>query len=112
MLSKYDADLARRDTAIPSLTTLLDPEAFRAVASAATNVEITGAWPSYVRYKPGMNCLVAYELQVAGQRIAAYAKGHRADASDQLTKAEQRGSVPGPLGTYRNVIADQAIVLS
>ena len=112
MLSSYDADLVRRDMAIPGLATLLDPEAFRGAASVASGVEITGAWPSYIRYKPGMNCLVAYELEVDGGRMAAYAKGHRADANDQLRKAQDLPGFPGPLGAGRVVLTDQAIVLS
>ena len=112
MLSTHDADLVRRDPAIPGLATLLDPEAFCRAISATSGVEITEAWPSYIRYKPGMNCLVAYELEINGQRVAAYAKGHRADASDQLKKAHEQPGSLGPLGPGRVLLADQAIVLS
>lgn len=112
MLSSHDAELVRRDTAIPGLATLLDPEAFCQATRSATGMTITSASPSYIRYKPGMNCLVAYQLDVDGEQVALYAKGHRADASEQLRKAHDLPGVPGALGPGRLVIRDQAIVLS
>jgi len=47
----------------------------------------------YVRYKPGMNCLVAYDLEVAGTQVAAYAKAYHSGARDQLAKAVARPAI-------------------
>jgi aminoglycoside phosphotransferase (APT) family kinase protein len=137
LLSPYDADLVRRDTAIPGLATLLDPEALvcalrRTIDDRRQTTDdnvvrrpssvvrgprpkgavVRSARATYVRYKPGMNCLVAYELDVDGVVVEAYAKAHRADASDQLRKAREQPGVPGPLGAGRIVLPGQAVVVS
>ncbi|HKP53150.1 MAG TPA: phosphotransferase [Chloroflexia bacterium] len=113
MLSPADAELARRDTAIPGMALLLDPETFLAALRAVLpGVGLDTARATYVRYKPGMNCLVAYTLRVGGVDIAAYAKAHRLDARDQLQKARDKPGVAGPLGPGRIVLDGKAIFVS
>jgi Ser/Thr protein kinase RdoA (MazF antagonist) len=113
VLSPADAELAHRDTAIPGLATVLDPEAFlHALCTALPEVAIDSAIATYVRYKPGMNCLVAYKLTVGGGEVDSYAKAHRPDAHEQFQKALEKPGVDGPLGTGRIVLQHQAIVIS
>src|SRR5688500_15720912 len=62
-----DAQLAPRDRDLPQLATLLDADALRsAIQSCLPQVRLRSATPTYVRYKPGTNCLVAFELIAAG----------------------------------------------
>ncbi|HYO48275.1 MAG TPA: hypothetical protein VEW94_00380, partial [Chloroflexia bacterium] len=113
MLSTHNDDLVRRDTAIPGLGVLLDPDAFlAALSSCLPEGGLSAAHPTYVRYKPGMNCLVGYRLEVEGAKVAAYAKGHRADARDQLDKAREQASVASQFGPGRIVLDKHSIVLS
>ena len=64
VLSPADADLVRRDSALPGLATLLDPEAFLAtLRQAMPAVGGVAASITYVRYKPGTSCLVGYRIQ-------------------------------------------------
>ena len=66
MLASEDASLARRDSSIPGLSTLLDPDAFlAALRTLLPEVDLRGASSRYVRYKPNTNCLSAYQLDVA-----------------------------------------------
>ena len=61
-----------------------------------------------MRYKPGMNCLVAYTAVVDGEAVPLYAKAHRPDARDQLRKAPDapaaRSGVQGVLGAGKFVL--------
>jgi hypothetical protein len=87
MLSAPDADLVRRETALPGLATLLDPDAFAAVLRDAA----LARWPdevrvTYVRYKPGTSCLVGYRVESAGAVDLAFATAHRADAGAKWAK--------------------------
>ncbi|WP_456429750.1 phosphotransferase [Rhodocaloribacter sp.] len=111
MLTSHDFDLARRDTALPGLATLLDPEAFseaiRRIAPAAGS-----ARPLYVRYKPGTNALFAFDLDVAGETVSVHAKAHRPADQVKFDKAAMRPAVPGPLGAGRLVLAPEGIVVS
>jgi len=78
MLSPADAALIKRDTAIPGLATLLDQEAFAGVLDGAlTGRTIEAASARYVRYKPGKNCLVAYDVTTDAGEIHVYAKARR-----------------------------------
>lgn len=87
-----DLDLARRDPALPGLSTLLDHEAFSTALSRLLPNSIEDVRPTYVRYKPGMSCLVLYRVTTAGQTVGVYAKAHRADDRAKFTKAIDRGS--------------------
>jgi aminoglycoside phosphotransferase (APT) family kinase protein len=113
MLSPSDADLIRREPALPGLATLLDTEAFvTALRRSLPEAELGAAQITYIRYKPGMNCLVAYRLEAAGAPVEVYAKTYGPDAEVQLQNARQRSSVSGPLGPGRIVLEDGAIVVS
>src|SRR5207247_2648316 len=63
MLSPPDADLVRRDPALPGLGTVLDPARFVAALRAARpELGIEAVQVGYVHYKPGRECIVGYRL--------------------------------------------------
>ena len=117
MLTPADAGLCRRDTALPGLAAVLDPDVL--VSKLEPHLrgregEILSARPTYVRYKPGTNCLVSYRMRVAGasEEIRLYAKVYGADAPAKLEKARERPGVPGPLGPGRVALPDFGGVVS
>lgn len=113
MLSSEYASLARRDSSIPGLSTLLDPDAFlAALCTLLPEVDLRGASSRYVRYKPNTNCLSAYQLDVAGEMVDAYAKAYGLKDQHKLSKISRFSGVSGPLGPGRVVMKDQAIVVS
>src|SRR4051794_3279027 len=105
MLCPADTDLVRRDSALPGLATLLDPDAFAAaLCRAVPGLGVEGGRITYVRYKPGTSCLVGYRLATAGKVVIVAAAAFRSDAADKLAKAGRR---PG-LG--RIALGDRAVV--
>src|SRR3989442_1126776 len=63
MVSLPDADLVRRDPALPGLGTVLDPARFVAALRAARpELGIEAVRVGHVHYKPGRECLVGYRL--------------------------------------------------
>jgi hypothetical protein len=110
MYLQADRDLVARDPALPGLRLLLDPEAFGDALSRALPGQPIGAVAfHYVRYKPGTNSLSAFTVDVAGTPVRGYAKAYHADDWAKLTKAEERPTVPSPLGPGRLVLGDAAI---
>ncbi|HET9493642.1 MAG TPA: phosphotransferase [Chloroflexia bacterium] len=117
MLSPHDADLARRDPTLPGLATLLDPDAFAgALRAALPDAGVLSAAPTYVRYKPGTNCLVAYTANLAGGTVDLYAVAYRRDDPDRLAKPVERPSAPALQGggalPGQLVLRDEATVVS
>src|SRR5206468_3393763 len=105
MLSAADAQFVRRDSALPGLATMLDPEAFAgALAPFMPAIDPGSARIEYVRYKPGKNCIVAYRVGVAGTEVKLYAKAHPAFRRSPAS--------PRPLGPKRIVLQEGAITVS
>jgi aminoglycoside phosphotransferase (APT) family kinase protein len=112
MLSRPDADLARRDPAVAALPLLLDAEAFAdLVRSLGPASPIERARLIYLRYKPGTNCLALYRLVTGAGEVEAYAKAYAPGCADKLRKARGRGAAAGPLGLGRVVLEDHAVVV-
>jgi hypothetical protein len=67
-----DRALAARDPALPGLALLLDDAAVAtALRERLPEARVRAARSTYIRYKPGTNCLVAFELDTAeGSRLA------------------------------------------
>src|SRR3990172_4956978 len=102
MLSPSDADLVRRDPALAGLATVLDAEALVAALRRSLPEACLGAAEiTYLKYKPGTNCLVGYRLEVSGIAVEAYAKAYRLDVESKLRKAREQTGVRGPLGSGR-----------
>ncbi len=113
MLTHADLDLVRKDRALPGLATLLDPDAFAAALTPhLPRTEPVTARGSYIRYKPGMNCLVSYRLQTPDAEVMVHAKAHGPDAREKLGKAKTKPGTPGLLGAGRIVLEDEDIVVS
>src|SRR5438552_13934704 len=105
MLSAADAQFVRRDSALPGLATMLDPEAFAgALAPFMPAIDPGSARIEYVRYKPGKSCIVAYRVGVAGMEVKLYAKAHPA--------FRRSPPAPRPLGPKRIVLQEGAITVS
>jgi len=110
MLSFPDAQLAARDPAIPGLALLFDPDAFgSALRRALPSLKVEEVHPTYVRYKPGTNCLVAYSVKVNGCQTRLYGKAlnQRSHGLEKARGALARG-VAGPLGPA-GLILDEAL---
>ncbi len=112
VLSPHDADLVRRDPALPGLATILDPAAVVAVLrQSQPEADLGTARITYVRYKPGTNCLAAYQLKVAGVIVDLYAKAYGPEAEVKLRNSRKWPSVPGPLGPGCVILKDYAIAV-
>lgn len=91
MLSTADASIVARDPAIPGLELLLDEAAMLdTLRTRMPAAEFEKASKHYIRYKPGMNCLVRYVLEGKNGKIDIYAKAHGPDAASKLNKVERR----------------------
>src|SRR5438132_4612505 len=106
MLSLADADLARRDRALPGLAILFDADEFAARLGRALDSTNLTAAVTYVKYQPGRNCLVGYQLRVGSALVPVYAIAHRRDASHKLDKARLQPGTSGLLGSGRIAIDD------
>ncbi|MFQ5528990.1 MAG: phosphotransferase family protein, partial [Gemmatimonadota bacterium] len=87
-----DLDLASRDPALPGLRILFVPSAFAAALGRVLPGTIEAVRPAYVRYKPGMNCLVSYRVETDNGTHEVYAKAYRNADREKLQKAVCRGS--------------------
>lgn len=113
MISPHDADLVQRDPAVPGLRVLLDPSEFAATLRRLyPSLEICEARNLYLRYKPGTNCLAAYQIKAGQTSVDVFAKAYRRRASKRLKKAEAKIGVNGPFGTSQSVVADLGLVVS
>lgn len=107
------ANLVRRDPGIPGLGLLLDPPGLLAELGRRVDVNSIGAIRlTYLRYKPGVNCLARYELHANGHRYDAYAKAFGDDAVTKLDKSMERTVCEGVLGPGRTVLAHSQLVFS
>ena len=113
MLSPPDADLVRRDPALPGLAVLLDPEAFvAALGSVLPKADGATAQITYIRYKPGTSCLVSFRLEEAGSAYDLHAKAYPLGAEDKLRKAHAASSDGGRAEADRLVWEDRGITVA
>ena len=111
MLSPADRAIVHRDAAIPGLALLLDPTAMLDVLrrdARATDVEAVAA--RYVRYKPGTNALVAYDVRVGGTTVVVHAKAHATGPAvplpGSLRRAGSESVVDSSLGFGRVLLPE------
>lgn len=108
-----DLDLAGRDPALPGLATLLHPAAFATAVQPFLPKDSAGTVrATYVRYKPGMNCLVAYEFESAGLTIPLYATAYRPEDHVKLHKAVTRLEATPESRSGGFVLPDEHVVVS
>jgi aminoglycoside phosphotransferase (APT) family kinase protein len=114
MLSQPDAELARRDAALPGLATLLDCRAFtEALRSRAPHLDSGPARPTYVRYKPGVSCLVGYRLGDAEGATTVTARAFPLHAREKLlTVGDPRHIVWEESGIIVSVFPHDAAIRS
>lgn len=107
------ADLAHRDSRLPGLALLLDPQRLmESLGGQLDTSRIEAIRLDYLRYKPGMNCLARYRLLLDGETQIAYAKAHGLDAPDKIDKSTERPVIDGYLGPGRVVLDDRKIIFS
>jgi aminoglycoside phosphotransferase (APT) family kinase protein len=112
MLSLADAELARRDPALPGLATLLDDSAFAAALSAQLPAaRIETAKLNYIRYKPHTNCLAAYHLTMPEAEIVVCTIAYPVNAHSKLRKVCQRAHAPSALGPAALALEELGIVV-
>jgi len=112
MLSRADAAIVSRDRHVPGLALLLDDDAFaRRLSELAGGTAIRDARGTYVRYKPGTSCLVAYEVQTGDGPCLVYAKAFRPSLEIKLDNAVERHQVVGSLGFGVGIIGDCSVAV-
>jgi Ser/Thr protein kinase RdoA (MazF antagonist) len=110
MLSRADAEIVRRESALPGLEILLDPDALAdALAEALPAAGVRYARVDYLRYKPGTSCLAGGFVDTMAGRVRLYFRAHRRDALDKLGKARMRMRRESVLGPLRFVLQNRAI---
>ena len=113
MRSSAEADLARRDPAIPGLGVVLDPDAFlAALRAAAPEANLRTARITYVKYKPQSYCRATLRLEVAGAEVDAAVRACRADDFASMLEDRDSSSVSSPLGCARIVLEHCAAVVT
>ena len=104
MLAPADAEVARRDAAVPGIALVLDPEALLArLQQRHPQAGLVAAEALYVRYKPATSCLVGYRLQRTGTggpavevSAKAYRRGDGAKAAKTAQAVETAETGPAP----------------
>src|SRR5206468_9391928 len=99
MLSPAETDLVRRDSAIPGLAVVFDPDAFvDALRRAAPEVDLRAAQITYVRYKPQAYCRVAYRLDLGGVEAEVDVRACRPTDLEAWFKQCEGANLPEPPG--------------
>ena len=113
VLSATERSIIERERGVPGLGTLLDPDAFLQALSARVNgIELQSARRTYIRYKPGANCVVAYKLETELGPVDLYGKAYGRDAPVKFAKDRARKQVPSALGPGRLALEEHAITVS
>ena len=108
-----DADLARRDSAIPGLVTVLDPAAFvTALRRVAPVAGLGAAHIDYLRWKPHAYARATYRLDVAGAEVGLDVRACRPDDLASWLEDGEPALVPGPLGPGRIVLEQCAVLVT
>ncbi|BCS34820.1 hypothetical protein TBR22_A40460 [Luteitalea sp. TBR-22] len=116
MLSRADRDLVARDATLPGLALLLDAPAVQDLLHEVASGHVEAVTPRYVRYKPGTNALVAYEVRVDGRVEVLHAKALAHVSGDRhaakLHKPGSREVVAPAFGFARLVLPELGIALA
>ncbi len=84
MLTASDTQLVERDTALPGLATLIDPERMlEALRASASVPDPDTLHLESLRYRPATLCVATYTLESRGQKSTGYAKALPRDATHE-----------------------------
>jgi Ser/Thr protein kinase RdoA (MazF antagonist) len=112
MLAPDDAAIVERDRELPGLATLLDETRFlQTLQSHLPDSPATfhAARANYVRYKPGVSCLVGYELATSAGVADAYASALRSGEVDKLSKSPKHAVTSPVAGVPHVVVPHEAL---
>jgi Ser/Thr protein kinase RdoA (MazF antagonist) len=113
MLLAADADLIARDSNLPGLRILLDPELFcEIIQEQLPSVHLNSIQPSYLRYKPGTSCLAGYQVMVNGLAIDLHATAYRSKEQPKLLKSKKREVFNPTFGAGVLLFPETAILVS
>ena len=108
-----EESLIARDTAIPGLEMVLNPDCLRSsLQPLFPDTSLGDLQPTYLRYKLGTNCLVAYRLKLKEQWLTFYAKALHQKHTTPIKTWQQRPGLIGPLGFGRQVLPSMATKIS
>jgi hypothetical protein len=113
MLSSADLALAARDPALPGLAIALNAEAVQDLLQPYLPKAGWDISPClYVRYKPGANCIGAYQIRIQDHKIDFYVKAVRGKDLEKLQKWSLRPGFSDPfLKLPRIVLKDRALIM-
>ncbi len=87
MLTLEDINLIERDANMPQLRTLIDRECYtKLVSKAVPESDVSNILLTYLRYKPGMNCIAGYEYRSNDQTKFCYTKIFATGQQDKKRK--------------------------
>ncbi|HVT44370.1 MAG TPA: aminoglycoside phosphotransferase family protein [Thermoanaerobaculia bacterium] len=109
MLAPDDAALVRRDPRLAGLETVLDAERLLTELVRRTGLSIRGASSSYLRYKPGVSCLVLWKLDMGASSILVHAKAY-GEAQRNKFDARREGRIE-PRHTQRIILGDRSTIV-
>lgn len=89
-LPAHERTLVRADRGLPGLATVLSADRVAEVLSKTGDFSDTPLVRRYIRYKPGMNCLVAYAPATNSAATVVYAKAYAGDFTQKLAKEQGR----------------------
>jgi hypothetical protein len=107
MPSDDDKRVIEMDESLPGLRLLLDDEAMRRFFAGEMRVDAVRS--RYIRYKPGVNALVGYEITSGDRTVPIYAKTYLETSLDKLQPSRRRPPVDGPLGAGFGTCAKERI---
>jgi aminoglycoside phosphotransferase (APT) family kinase protein len=112
MLTPDLEDIVKREKNILGLSTLLDPKSFvKIIQPFFPEKNLENMIVKYIRYKPGMNCLVLYELKIDGKKQEIYAKAFGNDKKIKIQKSQKRTTTKGIMDFGRIFLEDKGIMV-
>ncbi len=92
-MQAHEQNIVARDAALPGLALLLEPGATLAALRAHWPTRsLSDLQPTYLRYKPGVNCLAAYTLRIEGVETHLHLTAHRVGDEAKLGKVLRQGN--------------------